>query len=417
MKKVDLYELISALSISIDIAESTISNDKNFNEDNFYNAPSIAQHRFFNHSSRTCYVALKVAKEISNDASFLEDVYISSILHDIGVCCELKKCHENFNFIRQHTERGYHLISRLPFNEKVWDGVKYHHENFNGSGAYNLKGDEIPLIGQIIRLADVFEILYDYNKPNFTQRDKIVNWVNHNKNIIFSEKIVNAFLKLQSKDYFWWDYDMIGFSPYILDSVVPNKKCPITIDELKSIALVFADIIDNKSNFTFTHSQNLAKLVGSIADSLNYDYEKKTRLEVAALLHDIGKLAIPEAILTKNSSLSDIEFSLIKSHAYYTRIILSRIKGLEDIIDIASNHHEKLDGSGYPLGLTGDELSFDARILGICDIYDALTSKRPYKEEMSQDATFNILYKMAEENKICKNALDAFKKCILKTSN
>ena len=91
MKKVDLYELISALSISIDIAESTISNDKNFNEDNFYNAPSIAQHRFFNHSSRTCYVALKVAKEISNDASFLEDVYISSILHDIGVCCELKK--------------------------------------------------------------------------------------------------------------------------------------------------------------------------------------------------------------------------------------------------------------------------------------------------------------------------------------
>ncbi|MEG0371662.1 MAG: HD domain-containing phosphohydrolase, partial [Clostridium sp.] len=231
-------------------------------------------------------------------------------------------------------------------------------------------------------------------------------------NIIFSSKIVNAFMSVQSKDCFWWDYEMLGYSSHILNNIIPKKKYPITIDELKKIAYVFADIIDNKSNFTFKHSQNLSKLIGKVSDYIEYDYEKKTKLEVAALLHDIGKLAVPESILTKNGSLTDLEFSIIKSHAYYTRIILEKITGLKDILDIASNHHEKLDGTGYPLGITSKDIDFDSRMMGICDIYDALTSKRPYKDSMNQENTFIILDRMAKENKICGKTLSIFKDCI-----
>lgn len=412
MGKVDLYELIDALSISIDIAESTISSDKDFDSQEFYNSPTLSQHQFFKHSNRTCYIALQLAKKLSTEKTFLEETYIAATLHDVGVCCQLSKSHTDFNFIKKHTERGYNLVSRLPFSKKVCLAIKHHHENYNGTGPYKLKGDEISTMAQIIRLADIFELLYDNDKPNYVQREKILKWVTSNENIIFSPSIVKAFVGVQSKDFFWWDYEMIGFSSYIMDSIIPDKKYPISIDELKSIALVFADIIDNKSSFTFTHSQNLANLVGKLSDYLGYDYERKTRLEIAALLHDIGKLAVPEPILTKNDSLTNMEFSVIKSHAYYTRIILSKIKGLEDIIDIASNHHEKLDGTGYPLGLKANELSFDARIMAICDIYDALTSKRPYKDTMSKETTFDILHKMSREGKICPNALDIFEKCI-----
>lgn len=412
MEKVDLYDLINAISVSIDISESTISNEEYFFLEDLSSYKNVKKHNFFNHSNRTCYIALKLAKEICPSKEFLEEVYIAATLHDIGVCGNLKRSHTDVNFTTLHTVRGYSLAKRLPFSEDISNAIKFHHENYNGTGPHRLKEEEIPIIAQIIRLSDLFEVLYDYDKPNFVQREKILKWFHSKENIIFSTEILKAFTNIQSNDFFWWDYESMGFSSEIKNSITLNKTHPLTVDELKSIALVFAEIIDNKSNFTFTHSQNLANLVGRVSDYLNYDYETKTRLEVAALLHDIGKLAVPENILNKNGSLTDMEFSVIKSHVYYTRVILSKIKGFEDLVDIAANHHEKLDGTGYPLGLKAEDLSFEARLMAICDIYDALTSKRPYKDHMSEEKTFKILSNMEKSNKICPNALMVFKKCI-----
>lgn len=412
MEKVDLYDLINAISVSIDISESSISNEENFFLDDLSSYKNVKKHNFFNHSNRTCYIALKLASEISSSKEFLEEVYTASTLHDVGVCGSLKKSHKDINFTTLHTVRGYSLAKRLPLSEDICDAIKFHHENYNGTGPHKLKGEEIPIIAQIIRLADLFEVIYDYDKPNFVQRKKILNWFLSKENIIFSSDILKSFTNIQSNDFFWWDYESMGFSSEIKNSIALNKSHPLTVDELKSIALVFAELIDNKSNFTFTHSKNLADLVGKVSDFLNYDYETKTRLEIAALLHDIGKLAVPESILNKNGALTDIEFSVIKSHVYYTRIILSKIKGFEDLVDIAANHHEKLDGTGYPLGLKAEDLSFEARLMAICDIYDALTSKRPYKYGMPKDKTFKILSNMEKSNKICPYALTVFKKCI-----
>ena len=132
-------------------------------------------------------------------------------------------------------------------------------------------------------------------------------------------------------------------------------------------------------------------------------------MKISGLLHDIGKLAIPKSILNKNGQLTPEEFYLIKSHAYYTNLILERIEDIEDICDWASNHHEKLNGTGYPKRLSKNSLSKEARLLAVCDIYQALSEDRPYKKGLNDDKAFKILYDSANQNLICKDSVDILK--------
>ncbi|WDU84594.1 HD-GYP domain-containing protein [Caloramator sp. Dgby_cultured_2] len=133
---------------------------------------------------------------------------------------------------------------------------------------------------------------------------------------------------------------------------------------------------------------------------------------MAALLHDAGKLAIPNSILNKNGALDSREINIIKSHTYYTRLILSRVKGLEDITNWAANHHEKLDGSGYPLGLDKEGLSLEERIMAVCDIYEALTADRPYRKGLQKDKAISIIQSMVDKGEICSTALKYLKEVI-----
>ncbi len=105
----------------------------------------------------------------------------------------------------------------------------------------------------------------------------------------------------------------------------------------------------------------------------------------AALLHDIGKLGIPEIVLFKNKKLTEEEYGIIKRHATLSRSILQKIRfqrHLREIPEIAASHHEKVDGSGYPLGLKGEQIPLGGKILAVCDVFDALTSRRQYKDRM-----------------------------------
>lgn len=123
---------------------------------------------------------------------------------------------------------------------------------------------------------------------------------------------------------------------------------------------------------------------------------------IASDLHDIGKLAIPNDIIDKAGKLTDTEFNQIKAHAFYTRKTIEAVKGFEDIADWAANHHEKLDGTGYPFGLTADTLCFESQLIGCLDIYQALTEDRPYRKSMSHNDACQILEDMANSNKISR---------------
>ena len=188
----------------------------------------------------------------------------------------------------------------------------------------------------------------------------------------------------------------------------------MNLNQLTDISSVFAAIIDKKSAFTCQHSSELALNTGKIASLYGFDAHKTERLRIAGLLHDLGKLVIPNYILDKPGKLSMEEYSIIKSHTYYTRLVLDKIDGIQDISDWASNHHETLRGTGYPDALNSSSLSLESRIIAVSDIYQALTEDRPYRSGMTIEKTFSIIDNMVAIGNIDGSVVKKFKDIFLK---
>jgi diguanylate cyclase (GGDEF)-like protein/putative nucleotidyltransferase with HDIG domain len=143
--------------------------------------------------------------------------------------------------------------------------------------------------------------------------------------------------------------------------------------------------IDAKDHFTFGHSQNVAELVTVLGAKLGMDKAYIEVLREAALLHDVGKIGIPEAILAKTSRLTDRENALMKKHVEISVEIIKHLPSLKYVVPAVIGHHERWDGGGYPQGLKGEDIPEMARCLAVADSFDAMTSVRPYKDAMSVD--------------------------------
>jgi putative nucleotidyltransferase with HDIG domain len=143
--------------------------------------------------------------------------------------------------------------------------------------------------------------------------------------------------------------------------------------------------IDAKDPYTCGHSQRVALITRKLAERLGFDAERTRRLYLTGLLHDIGKIGVPERILCKPGKLTDEEFETIKAHPTIGAKILSGIRQLDDVIDGILAHHERLDGRGYPGGLDGDRMPMAGRIVGLADGLDAMTSDRTYRAAMSAE--------------------------------
>jgi len=173
----------------------------------------------------------------------------------------------------------------------------------------------------------------------------------------------------------------------------------LTREEVISYSKMLAYSIDFRSEATVKHTILVEAISYQMAKLYGLSEERQTRIRVASVLHDIGKIGIPVEILEKPGKLTDEEFEIMKGHARIGYDILSGLN-IEDISKIGTLHHEKLDGSGYPFGLKGDEITLEMRILGIADIISALLGARSYKEEFSKDKIIKILNNMVDMNKI-----------------
>ena len=167
----------------------------------------------------------------------------------------------------------------------------------------------------------------------------------------------------------------------------------LTADDahLDRIATAFAGVIDVKSPWTYRHSDLVAVLATRIAAALGADEAEVTDLRRAAMLHDIGKLAISNRILDKPAALTAAEVVQVRQHPLVTARILERIPGFAHLAPLAAAHHERLDGSGYPYGLRAENLTTPMRVLAVADVFEAMTSARPYRPGMSVDAALGIL--------------------------
>lgn len=358
-----------------------------------------------NHGKRTAYISISIAKEMGLSSEELHDVAALAMLHDNGLSeyslhkklatKELKNA-ALLEGVKEHCTIGEKNIKNYPLLTNVKNIIKYHHERYDGTGFFNLRGEEIPLISQIIAIADALEKSFDLQNNNHDMRNKVYEFVAHQENISFSSRIIKAFLKVTEDEEFWINLKN-DFVSIALKKEIPEYSLELSFEEIHNITNVLSKIIDSKSRYTQKHSQSLSEKAAIMADFYDLEQEEKMKLIIAADLHDIGKLAIPNYILDKPGKLSDEEFSIIKKHPNYTRLALQEIKGFEEITEWASNHHEKLNGKGYPIGMGNKELDFNSRLMTCLDIYQALTEERPYRKGLSHEKAMEILNNMIDD--------------------
>jgi putative nucleotidyltransferase with HDIG domain len=162
-------------------------------------------------------------------------------------------------------------------------------------------------------------------------------------------------------------------------------------DRVDRICEAFARVVDAKSPWTFMHSIRVAEIAVGIASEFQGSTGFQQDIRRAALLHDIGKLGVSNAILDKQGKPTDEEYAQIKKHAFYSHEILRKVGAFKELARVAAGHHERLDGRGYHLGLAGAEISFATRILTVADVCEAMTAKRPYREALEWSEVLKIL--------------------------
>ena len=287
---------------------------------------------------------------------------------------------------------GENNTKYMPFRTNNRDVIMFHLENADGSGPFGRTSDKTPIKAQIIHLAYMIDMNFDLNQSSRDNYHAIIYYVKSNISTLFSREVATAFIS--------------GFKPKAL-SALQNTTLDNTlrratrsfsdeysVQEVRRLATLFAQIIDYKSHYSCAHSIGVAEKAEIMAKFYNFPEEKVAEYYLAGALHDVGKLMIKNSILQKPSALTDEEFELMRGHAYYTYVILQGIKGMDEITKWASHHHEKLNGKGYPFGLTGDKLSHEERLMTCCDIYQALTERRTYKEGFSHSKTLQIMRDM-----------------------
>jgi HD-GYP domain-containing protein (c-di-GMP phosphodiesterase class II) len=363
-----------------------------------------------NHNKKVGFISLKIGQELGIDEDALMDLGAYAMLHDNGFT------HETYNVAAEngidrlerslsHCIIGERNLASFPFAERRENVIKYHHERHDGSGFFGVQGTDIPLFSRIIAVSDRVDFLY----RKLGDSDEVEKHVSGRRGTLYAPDVCDAFEAAASQRSFWLSLDDMFIGSELKRML---SKREIDLDGLWRMSSILSEIIDAKSPFTGTHSKGIARLAGVMADFYGFDAERKVKLLVAANMHDLGKLVIPNAILDKDGKLTADEFKTMKGHTYYTRKSLESVKELGDIVDWAANHHEKMDGTGYPYGFSAEKLDFESQLMACVDIYQALTEDRPYRSPMSHLEASGIMKGMVEKGFINGDIVDdLLKRC------
>lgn len=288
-------------------------------------------------------------------------------------------------------DRGARIVAQLDFPPAAVEAVRALDEHWDGSGRPDgLRGDAIPLIARICCLAQTAEVFLSADGPQAA-----LDVVRARRGRWFDPELCDLFLGIGPEDDLWTRLAGDSLAEALRDLEPPESVALADEGRLDNIAEAFAGIIDAKSPYTGRHSTGVATYAEGTGAALGFEPARLRWLRRAALLHDIGKLAVSNTILDKPGRLTDEEFAEVREHPRHTWAILSRIPAFSGIAAAAAAHHERLDGRGYHLGLTADRLSAEARILAVSDVYEALTADRPYRSPMTREEALALLWRDA----------------------
>ena len=408
---VQLSDVVGALSFALDITEG----------------------QPVGHSLRCCWIGMHLGMRIGLSPAELSDLYYTLLLKDIGCSsnaariCSLyladdlgfkgayksvdNRLPEVLRFLMTHTGRSSGMIERLQamvhiarnggeiarelietrcqrgaeiarmmrFSEAVAEGILDLDEHWDGSGQpLGRSRDDIALFARIallVQVVDVFFMRGGASAALAEVRSRAGRW--------FDPSLVASLESLAGEQHVWAAM-LSNDLPRMVTELEPRSLVR-EVDEayLDDIAAGFARVVDAKSPFTAGHSERVSLFSDLVAEEMGYAPERRRWLRRAALLHDIGKLGVSNTVLDKNGRPSEDEWVAIKRHPELGRTILSKIAALQDTATIAGNHHERLDGKGYPHGIGGRDIDLDTRIVTVADIFDALTADRPYRKAMT----------------------------------
>ena len=323
------------------------------------------------HARRVAYVAMQTARALGLPDDEVFDTIALAILHDNGIAAsqgpQTEPDHSRGKLLiaekaRRHCELGEENLKGYPFLSRAEGAIKYHHENYDGSGYFGLSGNEIPRISRLIHLADSVELGFDLRNADYAEKARIREHIKGASGKMYAPEDAEAFSEASAHPSFWLDLGDEYVSAAI-HKYAPSYQKEMSLAEIRSATVVFSRIVDSKSRFTRIHSQELSSRAGRMAERYGMGPDEILKLRIAADLHDIGKLAVSNSILNKPGKLEASEVDRIQRHTYYTRKSLERIEGFELITEWAANHHEKLDGSGYPYGKQAEDLDFNSRLM------------------------------------------------------
>lgn len=176
-----------------------------------------------------------------------------------------------------------------------------------------------------------------------------------------------------------------------LRALIRMKKLIDELEDSKNIIRMLTHAIEAKDGYTEKHAERVVGYSLALAKKASVSKDLWRTIEMGALLHDVGKIGIPESVLLKPAKLDDKEYEVIKQHPDIGVQICNPLKFLQDVLKVIHYHHERFDGQGYPEGLKGDEIPIEARVVSIADAFDAMTSNRPYRKGMTKEKALGIL--------------------------
>lgn len=440
----NLAELLAALSQALDITEGQPAG----------------------HCSRCCFIGTRIGEGLGLSGAEMRDLYFTLLLKDLGCSsnaariCELyltddlgfkndfktvgDSLPQVLRFVLSHTglkagmaerfraiinilqnggtiarelietrcHRGAAISRKLRFSETVASGIQNLDEHWNGGGKpLGLKGEEIPLFSRIALLAQVVDVFHHSSGPK-----AVLVEIARRAGSWFDPALVRAFKAVSAAPGFWEalaDDDL----PRLILTLPPARDAAVVDDDyLDDIAAAFGEVVDSKSPYTAGHCDRVALFTDMIAEELGLSPLDRRWLNRAALLHDIGKLGVSNSVLDKPGKLDDAEWVEMRRHAVYSEDILSRISAFGEIARIGGAHHERLDGKGYPRGISADDISLETRIITTADFFDALTADRPYRSAMPVEKALSIMDE-AEGTAIDRMCLAALKRALARVNS
>lgn len=352
----------------------------------------------YHHGERVGYISARLGYLLGLRGIDLFLLLLSGLLHDIGAVGGFASYHGDPKLMTMHSELGAKILGNFPSGDILSESLRYHHQT-----PWNHQKDFLP--AKIISLADKVDIVMGRKIHNYQERAKVANYVNSLVGKEFYPDVAEAFLQLVGEEAFWLYLDegeLLEPTLHFLfrtrgdeENSELGEVCREMAGEPYTVLLAetFAFLIDQKSVFTGYHSRSVAEVAADLAEGLGWEAGKCRKMRLAGLLHDLGKLAVPEKILDKPGSLDQDEIQTIRTHTYHTYNLLSAAGFPGELVEWASFHHERLDGRGYPFRINRDSLSVGSRLMTIADMYTALTEDRPYRQGLTKEKAMEIIAK------------------------